>query len=119
MADVAKTISGFAFTGAPVLKTLEWVSLDGAKHTGDVFVRQASYVTVTEQWGANNSGKDGTAARIANMIVDESGAPIFTIEDITGTPEQGPLCEALTIALLNAISEVNKVHVADGDEEKA
>lgn len=107
-----------AFTGAPVAKELSWTTLDGQTLTGTVYVRQASYATVTEQWKANAAEKDGTAARIANMIVDENGTPIFTLEDITGSEEHGPLSEALTVALLNAIGEVNRVNVPEGEEKK-
>lgn len=110
-----------AFTGAPVAKEITWTDLNtGSTAEATVYVRQASYETVTEQWKASNEQKDGTAARIANMIVDEAGKPIFTIETIKGDGERGALSESLTVALLNAIGEVNKVHVpeADGDEPK-
>lgn len=111
-----------AFTGRPVEKEVTYTGIDEngnpAEFTGTVYVRQASYKTVTEQWKAVNDEQDGTAARIVNMIVDENNRPIFTVEDITGDgAEKGPLSESLTIALLNAIGEVNKV-VVKADEEK-
>lgn len=111
-----------AFTGRPVEKEVTYTGVNEngevTEFSGTVFVRQASYKTVTEQWKAVHDDQDGTAARIVNMIVDENGAPIFTVEDITGNgADKGPLSESLTIALLNAIGEVNKV-VVKADEEK-
>lgn len=112
-----------AFTGRPVEKEVFYTGINEAgevvEYSGTVYVRQASYKTVTDQWKAVNEEQDGTAARIVNMIVDEAGQPIFTMEDITGDgADKGPLSESLTIALLNAIGEVNKVAVKADEEKK-
>ncbi|MBS4155241.1 phage tail assembly chaperone family protein, TAC [Cobetia sp. MC34] len=74
-----------------------------------VFIKPLSYRTAVSEITASQASKDPLAARIANSICDKSGAPVFSIEDITGEsdPERGELSGALTIALLSAITEVS------------
>ena len=123
-----------AFTGAPVETEITWKQ-DGKELTATTYVRKLSYNTVVsdaKQWGG-----EVTAGRIAACICDKDGKPVFTVEDITGIPtindpidndqdsedqkevnnkirdknceirKRGPLNHNLTIALLNAIAEVN------------
>lgn len=111
-----------AFTGAPVEKEIRWQQ-DGKKMTATAFVRKLSYRSVVSD--AIQSGADVAAGRIATCICDKAGKPVFTVDDITGNviidkedteeekkrkaiiTERGPLNHDLTIALLNAIAEVN------------
>ncbi len=98
-----------SFVGKPVKKEITW-HVDGKEFKSEVFVRRASYLTVTQEWRAQAEEKDALANRIAGFICDESGAPVFTIEDVLGQTEdsRGELCAALAIVLLAAIHEVNK-----------
>ncbi|MFP3367702.1 phage tail assembly chaperone family protein, TAC, partial [Pseudoalteromonas sp. SIMBA_148] len=49
-----------------------------------VFIKPLSYRTAVSEITASQASKDPLAARIANSICDKSGAPVFSIEDITG-----------------------------------
>lgn len=99
-----------AFTGAPVLKSITWENDEGASFTGDVYVRRLSYSTLVEGYkAAAAAGFDPVAQKIASCICDAEGKPVFTAGDVNGEadPERGPLCAALTEALLAVIGEVN------------
>lgn len=77
-----------------------------------VYVRQRSYSTATAEMRAIYEGDQSdaglaVAARIAACIVDEQGRPLFTMADIIGNDEHGPINDSLTSALLAAIGEVN------------
>lgn len=107
------TINGLmergAFTGAPVEKEVKWEQ-DGEELSGTVFVRKLSYHTAVGDILASRGGSgDGVARRIAVSICDENGLAVFTAEDITGEkdPVRGPMNDALTMALLAVIGEVN------------
>jgi hypothetical protein len=97
-----------AFTGAPVEKEIEWEA-GGKKFKATVFVRPFSYATAAADLLAAQTNRDILASRIASSIVDKDGKPIMTVAHITGEadPELGPLDGALSMALLNAIAEVN------------
>lgn len=97
-----------AFTGRPVRKEITWPK-DGETLSGVVFVRPLGYQAAVNDVLAASGRQDGIAGRIASSIVSEAGEPVFTVEDIVGTadPERGPLDGALTMALLQAIHEVN------------
>ena len=97
-----------AFTGAPVEREVTWKQGE-TEHTATVFVRPLSYRSAVSDLTAVTSKGDPVAGRIAASICDEAGKPVFTIGDITGdaNPERGPLSSALTMALLQAIGEVN------------
>ncbi|HAT42353.1 MAG TPA: phage tail protein [Rheinheimera sp.] len=104
--------SGGFVSAAPIKKTVTWLS-GGKSHEADVFVRLKSYQSVMAEIQNGASG-NGAAARIASSIVDETGQPVFTVDDITGNAEHGPMSESLTVALLTAISEANGLDVAPG-----
>lgn len=95
-----------AFTGAPVEREITWKKGE-QELTATVFVRPLSYLSAISD--ITNSKGDPVAGRIAACICDESGAPVFTVGDITGEadPGRGPLDGNLTMALLGVIAEVN------------
>lgn len=97
-----------AFTGAPVEKEITWKH-NGQDVTMTTYVRPLSYRSAVSDITAMAKGGDAVAGRIAASIVDEHGNPVFTPEDITGEadPDRGPLDGNLTMALLQAIAEVN------------
>lgn len=99
-----------AFTGAPVKKEIEWEQ-GGKQLKADVFVRPLSYLSAVSDIHAVRGKSDVMAGRIASCICDEDGKPVFTTDVITGAadPQRGPLNSNLTIALLNAINEVNRL----------
>ena len=97
-----------AFTGAPVEKEITWKQGD-KEFTATVFVRPLSYLSAKSDLLAMGGKGDAVAGRIAASICDAEGKPVFTPEDITGEadPDRGPLDGNLTMALLQAIGEVN------------
>jgi len=100
-----------AFTGAPVKKTITWKK-DDEEFSAVVHVRMLSYHSTVAELNAFSDGHaDAVAGRIAACICDAKAKPIFTPEDITGEadPERGPLDGNLTIALLTAIAQVNRL----------
>lgn len=116
MTSIAELQALGAFAGAPEKRDIAFM-VNGEEKTLTFYIRKAAYNTVTTQWRPENQGKDAIALRLASYICDEKGDPVFTVEDITGTAERGPLIETLTIALFAAIGQVNGL--ADtGDEEK-
>lgn len=104
--------NGGFVSAQPVKKEITWFAPSG-QQTATVFVRLKSYQSVMAEIQNGNSG-NAAAARIASSIVDEDGNPIFTVEDVAGNSEHGPMSESLTIALLTAISEANGVEIAPG-----
>ena len=112
------------FTGAPVKREVTWES-GGESYTADVYVRRLSYYTaVTDVYAIAGKGDLG-AGRIASCICDAEGKPIFKMSDITGMYEDGTLVmdedpegnpvergaldDALAMALLVVIGEVNEL----------
>lgn len=97
-----------AFTGAPVEREITWKQGD-TELTATVYVRRLAYQAAVSDLTAMAGKHDAVAGRIAASIVDADGKPVFTPEDITGDadPERGPLDGNLTMALLQAIGEVN------------
>jgi hypothetical protein len=104
-----------AFAGQPEKRDVTF-HVNGEPKTLTFYIRKAAYDTVSVQWRPENQGKDAIALRLASYVCDEKGAPVFTVEDITGTAERGPLIETLTIALFAAVGEVNGIK--DDSEEK-
>lgn len=113
------------FSGPPVRKTIKW-TVNGEAREDDVYVRRLSYHSVMTDISVVRAGADVGSARIAQCICDENGAPIFSVNDITGIDangspimmedpetgqmvERGALCESLTHALFEAVSEVNSL----------
>lgn len=105
-----------AFAGQPEKRDVTF-DVNGEPKTLTFYIRKAAYNTVTTQWRPENQGKDAIALRLASYVCDEKGDAVFTVEDITGTAERGPLIETLTIALFAAIGQVNGI-TESGDEEK-
>lgn len=93
------------FAGRPVQKTITWKQGD-QELTATTWIRPRSYQDIVLE---TEAGKDNTiAVRIARSVCDEQGEPVFSVADITGEacPERGPLDAGLTVALLQAISDV-------------
>lgn len=95
-------VKATAFVGGLVQKEIE---VDGNKF--DVWIKPNSYEHVVNVL-SHMDGSDRIASMISTSVVDESGKPIFTFEDVTGEADEarGPLSSAFTVALLAAINEV-------------
>lgn len=98
-----------AFAGTPERREIKWANINGDDQEAVVWVRKASYHTITQTWKAAADNQEHLAARIATMICDEEGGPIFTTGDVLGTadPVRGPICDTLFLALVTAVNEVN------------
>lgn len=100
----------FVSASEPTVKReISWHNTEGVEQKADVWVRLASYHTVTNTWKAAEGNQEHLAARIATMVCDEAGAPIFTTGDVLGTadPSRGPICDTLFLALITAVNEAN------------
>lgn len=100
----------FVSASQPTVKReITWHNTDGEEQKADIWVRLASYHTITNTWKAAEGNQEHLAARIATMVCDEEGAPIFTTADILGTADasRGPICDTLFLALISAVNEVN------------
>jgi hypothetical protein len=93
--------------GPPERRDIEWHNPEGEKLQAHVYVRKASYHTITYTWKQAEASQEHLAARIVAMTCDESGAPIFTMADILGNDLHGPICDTLFLALITAVNEVN------------
>lgn len=111
--------SGSFVNDPHVKREISWTNTEGETISADVWVRKASYHTVTASWRAAAEQQDFLAARISSLICDEEGAPVFTVGDLLGTAnkENGPICGELFNSLLNVIQEVNGV-AADPKKKK-
>jgi hypothetical protein len=99
-----------AFVKDPLVKReITWHNTEGEEQKAEIWVRRASYHTITNTWRAAEGHQEHLAARIATMVCDEKGAPIFNAGDVLGTstPGQGPMCDTLFLALITAVNEVN------------
>lgn len=97
-----------SFAGAPVEKEIVWIQ--GEKEIkATTYIRKLSYRSAVADLFSSARGTDNVAGRIAACICDENGKAVFEVGDITGEsdPKRGPMDHNLTIALLNAIAEVN------------
>lgn len=100
----------FVSASEPTVKReIKWHNVDGEEQKADIWVRLASYHTITNTWKAAEGNQEHLAARIATMVCDEDGAPIFTTADVLGTadPSRGPICDTLFLALITAVNEAN------------
>ena len=97
-----------AFSPPPVKKDIAWHS-GGKPQKATIYIRQESFVELTERWKEQDKGHDYLATRIAANVLKKDGTPVFTVEDVVGSEASGhgPLSAELTIVLLNAISEAN------------
>lgn len=91
-----------------VKREIKYHGTDGEEVTVDVWVRRASYHTITNTWKAAEGNQEHLAARIATMICDEEGNPVLSTGDVLGTadPARGPICATLFLALITAVNEV-------------
>ena len=91
-----------------VKREIKYHGTDGEEATVDVWVRRASYHTITNTWKAAEGNQEHLAARIATMICDEEGNPVLSTGDVLGTadPARGPICDTLFLALITAVNEV-------------
>lgn len=91
-----------------VKREIKYHGTDGEEVTVDVWVRRASYHTITNTWKAAEGNQEHLAARIATMICDEEGNPVLSTADVLGTadPARGPICDTLFLALITAVNEV-------------
>lgn len=98
-----------AFVKEPfVTRQITWHNTEGEELTADICVRLASYHTITNTWKAAEGNQEHLAARIATMVCDEEGGPIFTTADILGTTGiegRGAMCDTLFLALITAVNE--------------
>lgn len=98
-----------AFVKEPFVKRqITWYNTEGEELTADICVRLASYHTITNTWKAAEGNQEHLAARIATMVCDEEGGPIFTTADILGTTGiegRGAMCDTLFLALITAVNE--------------
>lgn len=100
----------FVSASEPTVKRqITWANTEGEEQTADIWVRKASYHTITHAWKQAADNQEHLAARIATMVCDESGGPIFTTGDVLGTadPSRGAICDTLFLALITAVNEVN------------
>lgn len=88
------------FVGAPVKQDIKY-TLDGQQYEAFVYVRQRSCETLERDTMAAIEKRDILASRIATMICNEKGDPIFAYEDALR------LREPLALALGDAIKKVN------------
>jgi hypothetical protein len=96
-----------SFAGPPVKREIEWVNPEGESFKADVWVRRASYHTITDTWKQAAENQEHLAARIAAMTCKEDGSAIFRIEDILGSATHGPICDTLFFALITVVNDVN------------
>ena len=91
-----------------VKREIRYHGTEGAEVVCDVWVRRASYHTITNTWKAAEGNQEHLAARIATMICDEDGNPVLSTADVLGTadPARGPICDTLFLALITAVNEV-------------
>lgn len=123
------------FVGGPVKKDIIWTNDEGQEFSAFVYVRRMTYVQMLE--GQDQTLEQRLFSRIAKYICGEDGAPLFTIEQISGikedgTPvttgkgkarrEVGAFHPSLIQALVKAISEVSglgKMQAAESLEQKS
>lgn len=102
-----------AFVKQPFVKRqITWHNTEGEELTAEICVRLASYHTITNTWKAAEGNQEHLAARIATMVCDEDGGPIFTTADILGTTGiegRGAMCDTLFLALITAVNEAQTV----------
>lgn len=107
--DLVASGSFVSSTEPHVKREIRWHNLEGEEQVADIWVRLASYHTITNTWKAAEGHQEHLAARVATMVCDEEGRPIFNAGDILGTadPSRGPICDTLFLALITAVNEVN------------
>lgn len=106
--EMLKTAGAFA-PAKPERREIKWISDDQNLHEAVVYIRKKSFITLIEESQSSTDSILVMASRISSSVVDENGTPIFKIEDIVGNDDHGPICDSLSIALLNAIYDVNGV----------
>lgn len=106
-----------AFTKArAVEREISWVNDEGQEFKATIYVRPQSFVSAVALSSIMAKGvcPDTLTGEIVAGIVDKEGKPIFTVEDLAGNDEHGPICDGLGTALWFAIYEVNRLgEIAD------
>lgn len=106
--SVASLIQSGSYSPAkPELREISWINPNGETCIASVFIRKKSFATANIEANNYHSGIDSLTSRIVSSIVDESGKPLFEIDDILGNDAHGPICDSLGMALIGAINEVN------------
>lgn len=90
-----------------VKREIKWHNTEGVEQEATIYVRLASYHTITNTWKAAEGNQEHLAARIATMVCDAEGGPVFSTADVLGTasPDRGPICDTLFLALITAVNE--------------
>lgn len=115
-----------AFLQDPLVEeTISWTNKEGEEIQNTIFVKRASFATLVHEFRPLSSEQseldqhlEAVARRIAFFITDKHGQPVFTTEDVLGSEKQGPICESLTAALLNAITKVNLLGKSQSSSQK-
>lgn len=102
--DMIKQAGAFA-PAKPERREIKWASDDGEIHEAVIFVRKKSFLTLLEESkaGPDPDSNKKMAVKIVGGIVGEDGNPIFSLDDILGNEEHGPICSSLAMALLSSI----------------
>lgn len=120
--SIASLSKSGSFTGRPVEKEITWVQGEDTL-TATIFVRPLGYQAAVSDVLAAGGMQDSVAGRIAAAICDEDGNAVFTAMDIThgpldpaelakdktSTKRLGALDGNLSVALMQAIQEVNNL----------
>ncbi|TVL22736.1 hypothetical protein AYI92_03040 [Shewanella xiamenensis] len=107
VANLLKT--GSYSPAKPERREISWVNPEGVTCTAFVYIRKKSFATANIEANNYNNGIDSLTSRIVSSVVDESGKPLFEIDDILGNVAHGPICDSLGMALIGAINEVNGI----------
>ncbi|EKF9664432.1 phage tail assembly chaperone family protein, TAC [Vibrio mimicus] len=106
--EMLKQAGAFA-PAKPERREIKWINDSQEIIEAVIHVRKSSFITMIEESKSVADSSYLMATRIASSVVDEQGKPVFTVDDLLGNEERGPICQSLAIALLNAIYDVNGV----------
>lgn len=107
--DSLKQSGSFA-KAKTIEKEITWLNDEGKEFKAAIYVRPQSFISAVALTAAMAKGcPDNLTGEIAASIVDEAGAPLFTVEDLAGNDEHGPICDGLGLALWHAVYEVNQL----------
>lgn len=106
--EMLKQAGAFAPT-KPERREIKWINDSQDIIEAVIHVRKSSFITMIEESKSVSDSSYLMATRIASSVVTEQGQPVFTVDDLLGNEDHGPICQSLAIALLNAIYDVNGV----------
>jgi hypothetical protein len=101
-----------AFTKSRVIeREINWLNDEGKEFSATIYIRPQSFVSAVALSSIMAKGvcPDKLTGEIAASIVDKDGNPIFSVEDLTGNEDHGPICDGLGVVLWHAIYEVNRL----------